>query len=547
MEKYLFLHLSRLGDTIQCLPAVKLLKKQKPGCQITYLGYEDFCALLRNLPEIDRLIELTWQYGDTFNDNNFDQTRLEKVIQEYPLLDEEYNYVINMTHNRTSSYLASKIKSKKVSGRIFSKNDEMVVSGKWAKYLVSITHLRKYNQLNLVDIYMGMAGLRNEPAYGYLPVKEDINVSNHLKELGYSTEKKSIGFQLGASDEKRMWPLENFVQLGKKLVNSNTQIIIFGSAKERTMAEEYAKMAEFPYIDLVGKTSLSSLPYYLNSLDVLVSNDTGTMHIASAIGKKVVGIFTAIAYHSTTGPYGAGHVALQSELLCSPCVNSTSCTNPICRNSITTEAVELGVQIALDSNYRIPDKDYAAGIYISSFSSNGTMIYKPLHFQANSFFSHLRRLDNIKAILNQSLWNSWLGIKNDDFLSNLSDNKACIEAIKEMQEICMYYQSKYKKAGELCHAIINEFSRKAPRLEKLNESVAKLKKIEDENKATTTPLRIIQNFHELYMSEVPVCNFPKLATYLANVYSNLSQLINTFRQDLQKTSNKLANETKVKA
>ncbi|MDI6615552.1 MAG: hypothetical protein QME27_02465, partial [Syntrophaceae bacterium] len=60
-KSILIIHLSRLGDTIQSLPAVKLLKEDNPGCRITYMGIKDFCVLIEGIPWIDRLITIPWQ------------------------------------------------------------------------------------------------------------------------------------------------------------------------------------------------------------------------------------------------------------------------------------------------------------------------------------------------------------------------------------------------------------------------------------------------------------------------------------------------------
>jgi len=533
MEKILFIHLSRLGDSVQSLPAITLLKKQKPACEITYLGYEDFCQLLRELPKIDRLIELPESYANILSGNNFQKLNLDDLVANYPLLSEEYDYIINLTFNKASSYLASLIKAKKISGCVLSPQGEIIANGKWAKYLMAASHLQKYNRINLADIYMGMNGLKNEPVFQYFPVNNRDNALSQLDKLGYQQEKTAIGFQIGASNEKRMWPWEYFAKLGENLSRQGMQVLLFGSPNELALAQAFASLTGFPYIDLVGKTSLAELPSYLSFVDVLVSNDTGTMHIAAAIGKKVVGIFTSSAHFSMTGPYGAGHVVLQTELPCSPCTRATSCANPLCRYSIKPEAVELGVKMALGLNYEKPSAKINAGIYISSFAANGTMLYEPVALPVRSFFAHLQKIQNSRAKENQVLWNSWLGLKNDEYRADKAD-KLTKTVINDMIGTCFFYQEKYLQSLELCRSIIDEFNAKEPSVEKINSFIAKLRQIDAELRISSTPLSLINKIYELNMAEVPVCDFPQLSDYLRAAFSNLLHLADTFSNELKK-------------
>jgi ADP-heptose:LPS heptosyltransferase len=105
-----------------------------------------------------------------------------------------------------------------------------------------------------------------------------------------------IGIQLGAQDIYKMWPVDNFVKLAKRLNEefSKIKFIMLGSTKyEQNLTKEFT--LEFGQsdliIDLCGGSSIQELPGILNDLDLLITNDTGTLHLAVALQKRTVSLF----------------------------------------------------------------------------------------------------------------------------------------------------------------------------------------------------------------------------------------------------------------
>ena len=113
-KRILIIHLSRLGDMVQSLPAIKLLKEDNPEIKITYLGIKEFCRILINVPWIDNLVTLPWT-GIKAIVEEYDKADIEALDQLWertPELNEEYDLLINFTHNWSSSYLSEKIRAK---------------------------------------------------------------------------------------------------------------------------------------------------------------------------------------------------------------------------------------------------------------------------------------------------------------------------------------------------------------------------------------------------------------------------------------------------
>ncbi len=539
-KKILIIHLSRLGDMLQSLPAIKLLKEEQPQSKITCLGIAEFCQILKDIPWIDNLISVPWHEISVIvgEHNKACVETLDHLLQKIPELNEEYDKVINLTHNWGSSYLSEKVKAREKNGRVFSENNEIKVSGKWGKYLFAMVKNQKDNLFNLVDIYMGMAGVNNMPVEQYLPTKPETDSAciSHLANLGYDTGKLSIGFQLGTNNPNKKWPLENFVKLGHILLNDlDTQIILFGSYGEKEFADRFKYLADYPFISLIGQTELEEIGSYLKQIDVLVSNDTGPMHIAAAVGTKVVGIFSGIAYFGVGGPYGSGNIAVQSNYPCAPCVSSSACSNPLCRERIKPATVAQGVKIALGLEKDPLFSDNGASLYKSSFDSDGTLKYKLLNQNTDSFLKCLSLSNYTKTVIGRNLWSNWLGLRSTAIDPNLREQNGQIdEVLSDFSHACASYKEIYEDGKRLCQKIIDEFQKEKQNFQMIQIMVGSLNQVEERIKDMEGPLSVLKEIHGYHMSETKMCNFPELAAEFLKAYTALSAITASFEASIQK-------------
>jgi ADP-heptose:LPS heptosyltransferase len=544
-KKILIIHLSRLGDMIQSLPAVKLLKEGCPESEITYFGIGDFCVPLKNIPWIDNLVTIPSHNikGVSTEDADIDIEAFDRLFRRTPELTAHYDVLINMTHNRGSSYLSKRIKADEKRGRIFSKENEIVMAGNWAKYLFAIARNRNDNLLNLVDLYMGMAGVQHRPVTGYLPTNPETDrcCLSRLAEYGLSAGRLAVGFQLGASKSLRTWPPEYYFRLGQ-LINEqlDAQIILYGSEQERVLADQFYKSAPFTFIDLIGRTTMTDLPSFLKYINVLVSNDTGPMHIAAAVGTRVVGIFMGTAYFRITGPYGAGHIAVQSNYPCAPCLDSTTCAQPLCRKSISPEMVLQGVKLALGHEAGSIAGSNGASLYISDFDKNGTLHYNRLDEKKDHFLPWLRSYHDAKGWVSQTLWNEWLGLKSDyDVLQIAGDNNEIAETLQDYKNACLLYRKLYAQGDKACQNIVSEYRKVRPRVEFIQDMIAQIEQVEQEIMNLESPLTILREIHELTSAEIEYCNFPKLAHEFLHRYNMLNKTIYCFERRLHQINQTL--------
>ncbi len=159
-------------------------------------------------------------------------------------------------------------------------------------------------------------------------------------------ERPIVVLHVGSGDNfpGRRWPPRAFARLADLLIDRERAVVVFtGTRAERDLVRECRGRMLGPSIDVTGLLGLRELIELLARVDLVVTNDTAPVHLASALGTRVIALYgpnTPVAY----GPLGAQGVALYQELGCSPCIRNSNaktsfCRVPICLSSIDPAAV----------------------------------------------------------------------------------------------------------------------------------------------------------------------------------------------------------------
>jgi heptosyltransferase-2 len=159
-----------------------------------------------------------------------------------------------------------------------------------------------------------------------------------------SHEGRVVGVFPGGNARSRRWEPARFAELVRRLAKRGNRVIVFGGPTERQLT---ARVAGDAAVDLGGKTDLAQLAAGIASCDLLVTNDTGPLHLAAAVGTPTVSLWGA-GDPVVTGPLGAGHRLLRHpELDCVPCTKN-DCPLAIdryrCLTVITVDDVEAVIQ-----------------------------------------------------------------------------------------------------------------------------------------------------------------------------------------------------------
>ncbi|HET6638534.1 MAG TPA: glycosyltransferase family 9 protein [Gemmatimonadota bacterium] len=156
-----------------------------------------------------------------------------------------------------------------------------------------------------------------------------------------------VGLVPGAHADSRRWPAARFAELASRLGHRGARVVLFGSAAERPLAARVAAAADPAPADLSGRTPLPVLAECFRRLDFLVTNDTGPMHLAAALGTPLLDLCGA-ANEVVTGPRGAASEVVVHPIYCRPCVKNSCAYNLGCMKGIGVDRVEALVRARID-------------------------------------------------------------------------------------------------------------------------------------------------------------------------------------------------------
>ncbi len=154
-----------------------------------------------------------------------------------------------------------------------------------------------------------------------------------------------VGINPGSTyGEAKQWLPERFEELAKRLYKHNgCDIIIFGDFNSRELAEKINKGLENRAMDVTGKTDILQLTGLIKECDLLVTNDTGPMHVACALSTPVVAIYGS-TNQATTSPLGPFAVMIKKDMPCSPCMKRVCPEgHHQCMKNISVDEVEKAV------------------------------------------------------------------------------------------------------------------------------------------------------------------------------------------------------------
>ncbi|MDH4099972.1 MAG: putative lipopolysaccharide heptosyltransferase III [Nitrospirota bacterium] len=161
-----------------------------------------------------------------------------------------------------------------------------------------------------------------------------------LRSAGLVSQQPYVVVHAAARTLFKSWPAERFTVIADRLHSAGYQVVLTGSEKDRAMVRPIADRMAKPAIDLTGKTNLRQLASVIQGARLFVGNDSGPMHIASAVGTPVVALFGPTDWESWY-PRGNNDTFFSKEIDCRPCGHANDCDRgeQSCMALITLEEV----------------------------------------------------------------------------------------------------------------------------------------------------------------------------------------------------------------
>jgi len=159
----------------------------------------------------------------------------------------------------------------------------------------------------------------------------------------------------GGKKPSKLWAQQNFSLLINKLIEEiGAQVVLVGSKDEIGMADAIIAPIKHKVANLAGELTLPQLAAVIERADIMVSSDSGPMHIATAVGTPVVALFSGADIPYVWYPYGDMHTVVRKDVECSPCFRD-ECAEHTCMKGITVEEVFQAVNATLEKRLRAND------------------------------------------------------------------------------------------------------------------------------------------------------------------------------------------------
>lgn len=283
--KFLLLRFSSIGDIVLTTPVIRCLKTQYPDAEVHFATKKQFKVLVENNPYIDKYF------------------LLEKSLNQFikTLHSEDYDYVIDLHNNLRTSIIKLRLGKKSFS---FDKLN-------FKKWLLVNLKIDQMPDVHIVDRYL-------ETVKG-LSIKNDLNGLDYFipEKDKVQIDESYIAFAIGGQHFTKKLPTRKIIEVCQKI---NGKIMLLGGKEDSPAADEIENVLGDKIINACGKYNLNQSASLVQQAEYVITHDTGLMHIAAALKKKVISIWGNTVPEFGMYPYLTEFKIIENkEISCRPC------------------------------------------------------------------------------------------------------------------------------------------------------------------------------------------------------------------------------------
>ena len=301
---------SWIGDTVLAQPLFTLLHGRHPGLELDALAPPWTLPVLRRMPEVRRVIASPFAHGELALGA---RRRLGRELRA-----ERYDRAILLPNTLKSALVPWFAGARRRTGY----RGEM----RWGL----VNDVRSLDEVALPEMAQRFAALALEPGEALPAALPSPRLAVHDRErletlaaLGIDNGRRAVALCPGAEyGPAKRWPPAYFAELARSFTRSGEAVWIVGAARDSEIAEDIVRLSAGACINLCGKTSLDQAIDVLASARLVVTNDSGLMHVAAAVGAPLLAIYGS-STPAFTPPLSPRATVLKLDIPCSPCFERT--------------------------------------------------------------------------------------------------------------------------------------------------------------------------------------------------------------------------------
>ncbi len=292
--KFLIIRFSSIGDIVLTTPVVRNLKEQCEGAEVHYLTKKQYQGILEHNPYIDKIHVLEGSLSEL----------------AIGLRQEHFHYVIDLHNNLRTSRVKLKLHTTSFKFNKLNKEKWLMVNFK-KNTLPAIHIVDRY--LKTVDFFIDKNDMKGLDFF--IPEEDEVD----LKNLPKTHQNSYIAFAIGAQHATKRLPDEKIISICKKI---NQPIILLGDKNDAVVAEKVVSAIGENIYNACGKYNLNQSASLVKQAQLVISHDTGLMHIAAAFKKQIISIWGNTIPEFGMYPYLShekSEILEVKDLKCRPC------------------------------------------------------------------------------------------------------------------------------------------------------------------------------------------------------------------------------------
>ena len=290
-SKIILVSNTALGDTILSTPAIKSVRLRFPEATIILLVHKNLFSFFQEFEFVDQVMV-------------FRSSLLSLTMQALSFRSKEFDTVFFLHSNGPQDLFFAILSG--ANNILKAINYPAKISKEFQKIMINKVNIN--NPKHIIEHRLDLVRFFNPSKLDKsLSIPSNENVKNPIDSLNPNI----IALQLSAADIYKVWPLSNFLKLMVKVVenlNNNCTVVLLGINSEVDLSRKFEEKFKYPDLvqNLCGKTSIQDLKSILQSANLLITNDTGTLHMAVAVKTPTISLF-APTDPKVFGPYQDFH------------------------------------------------------------------------------------------------------------------------------------------------------------------------------------------------------------------------------------------------